>query len=91
MDSDSALSALALTVSLVFFIGASLGEASLAADMADRLLQEGIYVVGFSYPVVPVGQARIRTQLSAAHTFDQIDQAIAAFTKVGREMKVIPS
>ena len=66
-----------------------LGEASVAGDMADRLLKEGIYVVGFSYPVVPVGQARIRIQLSAAHTFDQIDRAVAAFAKVGREMKVI--
>ena len=66
-----------------------LGDASVAGDMADRLLKEGIYVVGFSYPVVPVGQARIRTQLSAAHTFDQIDRAVAAFAKVGREMKVI--
>ncbi|MCH7739437.1 MAG: glycine C-acetyltransferase [Chloroflexi bacterium] len=66
-----------------------LGDAGVAGDMADRLLKEGIYVVGFSYPVVPVGQARIRTQLSAAHTFDQIDRAVAAFAKVGREMKVI--
>ncbi len=68
-----------------------LGEASVASDMAERLLGEGIYVVGFSYPVVPLGQARIRTQMSAAHTFDQIDQAVAAFTKVGREMRVIAS
>ncbi len=66
-----------------------LGDAGVAAAMADRLLEEGIYVIGFSYPVVPMGQARIRTQLSAAHTFDQIDQAIAAFEKVGREMNVI--
>jgi glycine C-acetyltransferase len=66
-----------------------LGDASVASTMADRLLAEGIYVIGFSYPVVPMGQARIRTQMSAAHTFDQIDQAIAAFEKVGREMNVI--
>ncbi len=66
-----------------------LGEARVASDMADRLLKEQIYVIGFSYPVVPLGKARIRTQMSAAHTSDQIDQAIAAFTKVGREMKVI--
>ena len=66
-----------------------LGEASVASDMAERLLGEGIYVVGFSYPVVPLGQARIRTQMSAAHTSGQIDRAIAAFAKVGREMKVI--
>ena len=68
---------------------AALGEATVATEMADRLLGEGIYVVGFSYPVVPMGKARIRTQLSAAHTPDQIDQAIEAFTKVGREMQVI--
>ena len=66
-----------------------LGDASLAVEMADRLLDEGVYVVGFSYPVVPMGKARIRAQLSAAHTFDQIDLAIDAFTKVGLDMKVI--
>ncbi len=66
-----------------------LGEAGVASEMAERLLAEGIYVVGFSYPVVPMGKARIRTQMSAAHTFDQIDRAIAAFTKTGREMQVI--
>ncbi|HIF71580.1 MAG TPA: glycine C-acetyltransferase [Dehalococcoidia bacterium] len=66
-----------------------LGDAGVAAEMAERLLSEGIYVVGFSYPVVPMGKARIRTQLSAAHTFDQIDLAIDAFTRVGRDMKVI--
>ncbi|MCC2640173.1 MAG: kbl [Nitrospira sp.] len=66
-----------------------LGEAELATRMADRLLQEGIYVVGFSYPVVPKGQARIRLQLSAAHTSAQLEQAVAAFSKVGRELKVI--
>jgi glycine C-acetyltransferase len=66
-----------------------LGEAELATRMADRLLQEGIYVVGFSYPVVPKGQARIRLQLSAAHTRLQLERAVAAFTKVGRELNVI--
>ena len=50
-----------------------LGDASVASEMAERLLGEGIYVVGFSYPVVPMGKARIRTQMSAAHTFDQIE------------------
>ena len=66
-----------------------LGEARLAVGMADRLLAEGIYVIGFSYPVVPRGQARIRVQLSAAHTPEQIDRAIAAFIKIGRELAVI--
>ncbi|MGF1463834.1 MAG: glycine C-acetyltransferase [Maricaulaceae bacterium] len=66
-----------------------LGEAKTAQEMAARLMEEGVYVIGFSYPVVPHGQARIRTQMSAAHTFEQIDQAIAAFTKVGREMGVV--
>jgi glycine C-acetyltransferase len=66
-----------------------LGEAKLAQDMAARLLDEGIYVIGFSYPVVPEGQARIRTQMSAAHTDVQIDRALAAFAKVGRALGVI--
>jgi glycine C-acetyltransferase len=66
-----------------------LGEARLAQQMAARLLDEGIYVIGFSYPVVPDGKARIRTQMSAAHTPDQIEQAVAAFTKIGRELGVI--
>ena len=66
-----------------------LGEARLAGTMADSLLERGIYVIGFSYPVVPKGQARIRVQLSAAHTKDHIDQAVAAFTEVGRELGVI--
>lgn len=63
-----------------------LGDASVASEMAERLLGEGIYVIGFSYPVVPMGKARIRTQMSAAHTFDQIDRAIEAFTRVGKQM-----
>lgn len=66
-----------------------LGEAALAARMAEGLLQEGIYVVGFSYPVVPKGQARIRLQLSAGHTRAHLERAIAAFSKVGRALKVI--
>ena len=66
-----------------------LGDAKLASDMAARLLDEGIYVTGFSFPVVPKGQARIRTQMSAAHTFEHIDRAIAAFTKVGRDLGVL--
>jgi glycine C-acetyltransferase len=67
-----------------------LGEASLAASMADRLLTEGVYVVGFSYPVVPEGQARIRVQMSAAHTRQELERAIAAFAKVGRALGIIP-
>ncbi len=66
-----------------------LGEAELATRMADALLAEGIYVIGFSYPVVPKGKARIRTQMSAAHTDDQIDKAVAAFAKVGRALGAI--
>jgi glycine C-acetyltransferase len=64
-------------------------DAKLAQSFASELLAEGIYVVGFFYPVVPQGQARIRTQMSAAHTPEQIDQAVAAFTKVGRKLGVI--
>ena len=66
-----------------------LGEASLAGRMADRLLEKGIYVIGFSYPVVPQGQARIRIQVSAAHTAEQLDRAARAFTEVGKELGVI--
>jgi glycine C-acetyltransferase len=57
--------------------------------MADRLLEMGIYVIGFSFPVVPQGQARIRLQLSAAHTPEQLDRAAAAFAEVGKELGVI--
>ena len=64
-------------------------DAKLAKGMADDLLKEGIYVIGFSFPVVPRGEARIRTQMSAGLTRDQLDQAIAAFSEVGRELKVI--
>jgi len=63
-----------------------LGEAKLATAMADALLKEGIYVIGFSFPVVPKGQARIRTQMSAAHSTEDIDRAVAAFAKVGKAM-----
>ena len=66
-----------------------LGDARLASDMADRLLQHGIYVIGFSFPVVPQGQARIRTQMSAGLREDQIDQALEAFGTVGRDLGVI--
>ncbi|MGQ0577700.1 MAG: glycine C-acetyltransferase [Betaproteobacteria bacterium] len=66
-----------------------LGDAVLAKEMSARLLKEGIYVVGFSFPVVPRGQARIRTQMSAAHQPHHIDKAVAAFAKVGRELGVI--
>jgi len=61
----------------------------LATRMADELLKEGVYVIGFSFPVVPKGQARIRTQMSAAHTRDHIDKAVAAFTKVGKALGAI--
>jgi glycine C-acetyltransferase len=66
-----------------------LGDAQLASDMADKMLQKGIYVVGFSFPVVPKGQARIRTQMSAAHSLEQIDRAVDAFIEVGKELGVI--
>jgi len=66
-----------------------LGDARLAQNMAAKLLEEGIYVIGFSFPVVPKGQARIRTQISAAHSDTQIDKAISAFTKIGRELNII--
>jgi len=66
-----------------------LGDASLAARMAEQLLLEGIYAIAFSYPVVPKGQARIRIQMSAAHTREQLEQAVIAFAKVGRALGVI--
>lgn len=66
-----------------------LGEAKLAKLMSDKLLQEGIYVIGFSYPVVPMGKARIRTQVSAAHEISHLDKAIAAFGKIGKELNII--
>lgn len=64
-------------------------DAKLAQSMADRLLEEGIYVIGFFYPVVPQNQARIRVQLSASHTKEHLDKAITAFLKVGKELKII--
>ncbi len=64
-------------------------DAPLAQKMADELLKEGIYVIGFFYPVVPKGQARIRTQISAAHTREHLEQAVAAFTRVGKKLGVI--
>ena len=64
-------------------------DAPLAQKFAQRLLEEGIYAIGFFFPVVPQGQARIRTQISAAHTRAQLDQAIDAFTRIGRELGVI--
>ena len=66
-----------------------LGDARLAGEMADAMLKENIYVIGFSYPVVPKGAARIRVQLSAAHTEAQIDQAIEGFIRVGTSLGVV--
>jgi glycine C-acetyltransferase len=66
-----------------------LGDAVLAQQMAAALIDEGIYVIGFSFPVVPQGQARIRTQMSAAHSPEDLEKAVAAFAKVGRELNVI--
>lgn len=66
-----------------------LGDAKLAKTMADKLLTEGIYVIGFSYPVVPEGKARIRTQVSAAHEKEHLDKALLAFAKVGKTLEII--
>jgi 7-keto-8-aminopelargonate synthetase-like enzyme len=66
-----------------------IGDARLASQFADEMLRRGVYVVGFSFPVVPKGLARIRTQLSAAHTEADVDKAVAAFTEVGRKLGVI--
>jgi len=66
-----------------------IGDAALAAQLAERLLQEGIYVIAFSFPVVPRGQARIRTQLSAGHSAAQIDRAVAAFERAGKDVGVL--
>jgi glycine C-acetyltransferase len=66
-----------------------LGDAKLASTMADKMLQEGVYVIGFSFPVVPQGKARIRTQMSAGHDIQHLDKAIHAFAKVGKELGVI--
>jgi glycine C-acetyltransferase len=64
-------------------------DAALSQEFANRLLNEGVYAIGFFYPVVAKGQARIRTQISAAHTQADLDKAIAAFIKVGKELGVI--
>ena len=64
-------------------------DAKLSQTMANMLLEEGIYVIGFFYPVVPIGKARIRVQLSASHETEQLDKAIKAFTKIGKELKII--
>jgi glycine C-acetyltransferase len=64
-------------------------DAKLSQKMANRLLEKGIYVIGFFFPVVPKGKARIRVQLSAAHTKEQLDKAITAFIEVGKALKVI--
>ncbi|WP_127519881.1 glycine C-acetyltransferase [Mesorhizobium sp. Z1-4] len=66
-----------------------IGDAALAQQMAEKLLERGIYVIGFSFPVVPQGQARIRTQMSAAHSPSDIDRAVDAFTAVGRELGIV--
>jgi glycine C-acetyltransferase len=66
-----------------------LGDAALAARFAEKLLERGVYVIGFSYPVVPMGKARIRTQMCAGHTLEQLDRAIDGFIAVGRELGVI--
>jgi glycine C-acetyltransferase len=66
-----------------------IGDAPLAVRLADRLLELGVYVIGFSYPVVPMGKARIRTQMSAGHTREHLDRAIEAFTTAGRELGLI--
>jgi glycine C-acetyltransferase len=66
-----------------------LGDAALASSFAERLLERGVYVIGFSYPVVPMGKARIRTQMCAGHTLEQLDRAIDAFIAVGRDLGVL--
>mgnify|MGYP000035252634 CR=1 FL=1 len=69
--------------------GGNAMDAALAGAMAEKMLERGIYVVGFSFPVVPKGQARIRTQMSAAHSADDIDRAVEAFGEVGKELGVV--
>jgi glycine C-acetyltransferase len=66
-----------------------LGEAALAQDMSRELLAEGVYIKGLWYPVVPKGEARLRSQISAAHTREELDRALAAFKKVGKRLGVI--
>jgi glycine C-acetyltransferase len=72
-------------------IAIMLFDARLSQDFASRLLEEGIYVIGFYYPVVPKGEARIRVQISAAHSREHLDKALQAFIKVGKELKVTTS
>ena len=83
----AARAALAASNAELRAVGQILADSS---RMAERLLEEGIYVIGFSYPVVPHGQARIRLQASAAHTAEQIDRTVAAFTAVGKELGMVP-
>jgi glycine C-acetyltransferase len=64
-----------------------IGDAGRASQMADRLLEKGVYVIGFSYPVVPMGKARIRTQVSAAHRREDLERAVAAFVEVREELE----
>jgi glycine C-acetyltransferase len=66
-----------------------LGDAPLAVALAEKMLAEGVYVVAFSFPVVPKGKARIRTQMNAAHSLAQLDRVVAAFAKAGRELGII--
>jgi glycine C-acetyltransferase len=66
-----------------------LGDAKLSQEVATRLLAEGIYVIGFYFPVVPKGEARIRVQLSAAHTHEQLVKVVAAFEKVGHQLNIL--
>jgi glycine C-acetyltransferase len=68
-----------------------LGDAKVATEFSQRLLVEGVYVIGFSFPVVPHGKARIRTQMSAAHRPAQLDRAMDAFKKVGRGLGLLPN
>jgi len=65
-------------------------DAKLSQEFAAKLLEEGIYVIGFYYPVVPKGQARIRVQISAAHEIEHLDKAIKAFEKIGKKLGVLP-
>jgi glycine C-acetyltransferase len=66
-----------------------IGDAALAQEMADRLLRQRVYVIGFSYPVVPKGKARIRTQISAAHKKEDLNFAVEKFAEVGRELGLV--
>ena len=76
-------------MALQYDVPVMLGDARLASEMADAMLKRGVFVIGFSFPVVPVGKARIRCQVSASHTKEQIDQSVDAFIEVGKEFGVI--